>query len=868
VSGAGPREVRLEDYRPPAFTTREVALRFELDPHATLVEAELAVERIGEGPLELYGRDLETLAFEVDGQALDPARLPVEEEVLRLQDVPDRARIRTRVRIRPAANHALSGLYESGGLLVTQCEAEGFRRITWFQDRPDVLARYTVRLEADRARYPVLLSNGNPGARGELPGGRHFAEWHDPFPKPSYLFALVAGDLARIEGTHTTRSGREVALHLYARPGEVERCRYALRALATAMRWDEDVYGLACDLDLFQIVAVPDFNFGAMENKGLNIFNVSALLADPDIATDRDHLRVARVVAHEYFHNWTGNRVTLRDWFQLTLKEGLTVLRDQQFMADWHSPGVTRIEDVQLLREAQFPEDAGPLRHPVRPRRFVTIDNFYTATVYYKGAEVLRMLEVMYGRSGFVRGVRHYLAKMDGRAATVEDFLACMEEALGADLSAFARWYDEAGTPRLRARWHREEDDTFVLELEQSRPDGVKEPLVIPVRLALLDRAAGAPVPSTGPDGRKAVEHVLVLESFAAGFRFRVEADSVLPSLLRGFSAPVLLDAPYAPEDLAFLFARDDDPFARFDAGQSLALMALRSRYLGGDGEAERVLAGALDHILAALPMDRAFAAELLAFPTRNRLAEQVAPFDPLRVDSTWRALRVQLAQPLAARLCALVDAIEVPGPWEPRIADMGVRALRARLLQWLAAASPEEATARILHLYTHADNLTDRLAALEPAAFEGLEEAEELLEDFRRRFGHEPLVLDKWYALQARREDEQALERVERLAADPHFSWRNPNRVRALLGTFALNNLRGFHRPDGAGYRLLAGAVARIDRDNPQLAAQIARPLTRFSRLVEPWRTAMRTALAELAGQPGISRDLAEILTRALAGA
>ncbi|GBD40645.1 Aminopeptidase N [bacterium HR39] len=534
-------------------------------------------------------------------------------------------------------------------------------------------------------------------------------------------------------------------------------------------------------------------------------------------------------------------------------------------MADWHSPGVTRIEDVQLLREVQFPEDAGPLRHPVRPRRFVTIDNFYTATVYYKGAEVLRMLEAMYGRSGFVRGVRHYLEKMDGRAATVEDFLACMEEALGVDLSAFARWYDEAGTPRLSARW-RHEDGAFVLDLAQERPDGVDEPLVIPVRLSLLDREAGAPVPSVGPDGREAVEHVVVLDAFTASFRFGVASSGgLVPSLLRGFSAPVLLDAPHTPEDLAFLLARDDDPFARFDAGQSLALMALEARYRGGDGEAERVLSGAFARVLAELPEDRALAAELLALPTRNRLAEKVAPFDPLRVDSSWRGLRRDLAGPLAADLCAALDGIEVPGPWRPEIPDMGARALRARLLQWLAAASPEEATARILHLYTRADNLTDRLAALEPAAFEGLEPAEELLEDFRRRFGHEPLLLDKWYALQARREDATAVERVEALSRAPDFLWRNPNRVRALFVTFAQANLRGFHRPDGAGYRLLAGAVARIDRDNPQLAAQLARPLTRFSRLVEPWCTAMRAALEDLALRPGLSKDLAEILARAL---
>ncbi len=859
-------EVRLEDYRPPAFTTRGIRLVFRLDPEATEVEAELAVERQGAGPLELHGQGLETLAFAVDGRPRDPASLPVDGEVMRLDDVPDRATLRVRTRIRPRANAALSGLYESGGLLLTQCEAEGFRRIVWAQDRPDVLARWRVRLEADRHRYPVLLANGHPVARGVLPGGRHFVEWDDPFPKPSYLFALVAGDLDRLEARHRTPSGRLVTLHLYGRPADLPRCRHALAALEAAMRWDEEVYGLECDLDLYQIVGVPDFNFGAMENKGLNIFNVSALLADPDIATDRDHLRIARIVAHEYFHNWTGNRVTLRDWFQLTLKEGLTVLREQQFAADRQSRGTVRIHDVRLLQELQFPEDAGPLAHPVRPRRYVRIDNFYTATVYYKGAEVLRMLETLLGRSVFVAGVRHYLRRMDGRAATVEDFLASMAEASGRDLGPFARWYDEVGTPRLSAHWRRQ-GPWLELTLAQRRPDGGAEPLVIPVRLAFLDREDGILRPVAGPDGRTAREHRVVLETWEGRWRFRVGEGAVLPSLLRDFSAPVLLEAPYAPADLAHLLAHETDPFARWDAGQRLALAALEDHARGGTDQALRVLAGAFGRVLEALPEDRLFAAELLDFPSRNRLAERLAPFDPLQVDRSWRAVRRELAEPQAGALAARLDRLEVAGPWTPDPAAMGARALRARLLAWLAVAAPVEAEARILHLWGRADNLTDRMAALEPAVIEGLAVAEALLADFRGRVSDEPLALDKWYALQARREDEACLDRIRALSADPGFPWRNPNRVRALYETFARANPRGFHRPDGAGYRLLAEAVARVDPDNPQLAARLATPLTRFRRLVEPWSTAMRAVVEALAERPALSRDLAEVLGRALAG-
>ena len=868
-----PKPVRLADYRPPAFTTRSVALDFRLDAEVTELRATSRLERQGEGPLLLYGRELETLAFRIDGKALDPAALPVSGEELVLEDLPDRFTLEVHTRIRPRANTALMGLYETGGLLCTQCEAEGFRRLTWFQDRPDVLARYRVRLEAERERHPVLLSNGNPVEKGALAGGRHYAVWEDPHPKPSYLFALVAGRLGCIEGVHTTRSGRRVVLRIYARPLEVERCRHALEALELAMRWEEEVYGLEYDLDLYQIVAVEDFNFGAMENKGLNIFNASAILADPDTATDQDHLRIARIIAHEYFHNWTGNRVTLRDWFQLTLKEGLTVFRDQQFMRDLHSPGVTRIGDVARLREVQFAEDASPLRHPPRPRRYVEINNFYTATVYDKGAEIVRMLHTLLGETLFLRGVRHYLQKMDGKAATVEDFLASMEAVSGRDLSALARWYDVAGTPRLAcdSEWDGE-NGRLRLTFRQRPPgdDDAVGPLLVPVRLALLSQE-GTPLPlqlegENAPAGR---EHLLELDAPERSFTFTGLAEAPIPSILRGFSAPVRLACGRDPIELAFLFAHDEDPFCRWDAGQTLALMAMQER-LAPECRQEGARAGEALHaafarILEEMPEDHAFAACLLDLPGRDYLAQQCEPVRVDALDRAWREVHRGLAQDFLIAWRVLYDGLPPSRPYAAAIDAIGRRSLRHLALSWLARGNPQEAQGRIRRLYEEADNLTERLAALRTACDADADLGDALFADFRARFGHEPLVLDKWFALQARREDERAVERVAELLRDPDFSWRHPNRVRALLGGFARASFTGFHRPDGSGYRLLAEAVLEADRVNPQLAARLVGPLGRHRRFAEPWRSAMRAALARIGEAGGLSRDLGEMVEKAL---
>ncbi len=868
-----PKPVRLEDYRPPAFTTREVELAFGLDAERTEVTARSRLERQAEGPLVLHGRDLETLEFRLDERAFDPAALPVEGEDLVLHDLPERFTLRVRTRIRPRANTALMGLYESGDLLCTQCEAEGFRRITWFQDRPDVLARYRVRIEADRGRYPVLLANGNPVEKGALADGRHYAVWEDPFPKPSYLFALVAGRLGCIEDVYTTRSGRRVTLRIHAEPLKVERCRHALEALKLAMRWEEEVYGLEYDLDLYQIVAVEDFNFGAMENKGLNIFNASAILADPDTATDQDHLRIARIIAHEYFHNWTGNRVTLRDWFQLTLKEGLTVFRDQQFMSDVYSAGVSRIGDVAHLRETQFPEDASPLRHPPRPREYVEINNFYTATVYYKGAEIVRMLHTLLGETLFLRGVRHYLQRMDGKAATVEDFLASMEAVSGRDLSTFARWYDAAGTPLLEVVTDRDaEGGRFELLFRQRRPDdgAEAEPLLLPVRMALLSQEGRAlPLQLEGENAPAGEERLLEIAEAEQRFTFTGLREAPIPSLLRGFSAPVRLEQKREVIELAFLFAHDADPFCRWDAGQTLALMAMQERLEEAEARSGarsgEALHAAFARILEEMPEDHALAARLLSLPGRNYLAQQYEPVRVDAVDRAWREVRDGLARDFAIAWRVLYDGLPAERPFATDIAAIGRRSLRHLALAWLAWGSPREAGGRIRSLYGEADNLTERLAALQTACDSDGDLAEVLLADFRSRFGHESLVLDKWFALEARREDERAVERVAGLLRDPDFSWRHPNRVRALLGSFTQANFTGFHRPDGAGYRLLAEAVLAADRINPQLAARLITPLGRHRRFAEPWRSAMRAALERIRAAGELSRDLGEMVEKSL---
>ncbi len=877
------RTVRLADYTPPAFSTEWVELDFDLEPERTTVTArQHCARRAGApAPLVLDGENLELVRIAIDGVELGPEAYGLDETSLTLPEPPERFTLEITNRIRPAANTALEGLYISSGIFCTQCEAEGFRRITWFQDRPDVMTRFRVRIEAEKARYPELLSNGNPVERGDLPKGRHFACWDDPFPKPAYLFALVAGDLALLRDSFTTRSGRVVDLRIYSEHPLIDQCHHAMASLKKAMAWDEERYGLEYDLDLFMIVAVSDFNMGAMENKGLNIFNTSATLAHPDTATDADFVQVERIIAHEYFHNWTGNRVTCRDWFQLTLKEGLTVFRDQQFTSDMHSAAVKRIGDVTLLREGQFPEDAGPLAHPIRPAEYMEINNFYTRTVYEKGAEVIRMIHTLIGDVAFRRGMDLYFERHDGQAVTCEDFVGAMADASGRDFARFMRWYDQAGTPRVVASesWD-ESKGRYSLTLSQSTPptpgQPEKLPLEIPIRMGLIDSTTGRPLPLqlTGENQPVGNERVLELGEAEATFTFENLPARPLPSLLRGFSAPVELDLDLSRAELARLLARDTDTFNRWEAGQRLLLDLMRG--LLADHDAGRGLAldpvvvPALQSVLEDAAADPAFAARALALPSRNVLAQSLPVIDVEGVDAVATFLRRAIGQGLAPAWVRVLEAAgeshrESPAEGAPSTGAMGRRALKNTALAYLVWSGLDSAPPLAVAQYHEARNMTDRLAALKVLCDVQAEGFEALLTDFHTRYERAPLVINKWFALQANIEDARSVERVRRLLGHPAFTLANPNRVRSLVGMFAMGNLTGFHRRDGAGYRLLTETALELDRRNPQTASRLLQALGRWRRFDCARQALMRAELERILRAPGLSKDSYEVVTKSL---
>jgi aminopeptidase N len=857
-----PLPVRLEDYRPPAFLIEEVRLDFALDPRATRVKARLAIRRDGrhDEPLRLNGEGLRLIALAIDGRPLGATAYSIDEEWLTVFTVPDGFTLESEVEIDPAANTALSGLYMSGGRFCTQCEAEGFRRITWFADRPDVLARFDVRIEAPR-EFRHLLSNGNLTASGDLPDGRHFAAWHDPFPKPSYLFALVAGELGVLEDRFQTMSGREVALRIFVDPGMASRAAYAMDSLKRAMRWDETAFGREYDLDLFMIVAVRDFNFGAMENKGLNIFNSSVLLADPATATDADYERIEGVVAHEYFHNWTGDRITCRDWFQLCLKEGLTVFRDRAFSADQRGHAVQRIKEVRALRARQFAEDAGPLAHPVRPSRYQKIDNFYTATVYEKGAEVVGMLRTMLGAEIFRAGMDFYFARWDGHATTVEAFIQCFADASGRDLGDFFLWYEQAGTPRLEIGTRYDAAaGTLELTLTQmtaptpGQPE--KSPLPIPVALGLLDE-----------EGHVEREtEMIVLDG--AERRIRIEGVDRKPvvSALRGFSAPVNLVTDAPNDDAYVLLAADTDLFNRWEAGQNLARDLILGRARGAADEAgEARFVAAIDRAIGDQSADPAFKALLLMLPSESDLALAWRGADPLAIHEARDALRQRLATNLGGTLDRLHDALQDHRPFSPDAEAAGRRALRNAALELLAMNSNDRNRARAHAHFADASNMTDGMAGLAALMQLGGADFETALAQFHDRWKDEPLVIDKWFALQARDPDANALQRVLDLTAHPDFNIRNPNRLRALVQTFAAANPARFHDPSGAGYRFLADQVLTVDAINPMTAARLAQALTDWARYAPALGALMRAQLARIAAHPNLSKNVAEIVTRAL---
>ena len=867
--------IRRADYRPPDWLVQHVALAFDLDPDRTQVHARLSVHRNGrhDRPLRLDGEALELRELAIDGRAPEAGQVLHEPGALVIAIGGDAAVVETVVAMVPAANTALEGLYAAGDSLLTQCEAQGFRRITYFIDRPDVMARYTTELRGDRVRFPVLLGNGDLVAEGELPDGRHYACWHDPHPKPSYLFALAAGRFDHVEGRFTTAEGREVLLRVHADPGLAPRCKHALAALKRTMAWDEARYGRCCDLGRFNIVATHDFNMGAMENKGLNIFNAKYILADPETSTDDDFLHVEAVVAHEYLHNWTGNRVTCRDWFQLSLKEGLTVFREQQFVADTHSAAVRRIDDVRNLRAQQFPEDAGPFAHPVRPDEYVEINNFYTATVYEKGAELVRMLHATLGETGFRAGMDEYFRRHDGQAVTCDDFLAALSAGGDHDLSSFAGWYAQAGTPCLRVdSSHDPTSRRFTLDLSQrtSPTPGqtVKWALPIPVRIALLDaRGARLPLRLAGEPEPAGTERVLLLTAAGARFVFEDIAAPPIPSLLRGFSAPVVVERAEDAVELAFLARHDDNSFNRWEALQRLGAQAILGGYRGDPGAAgwRTALIDALAGLLADAAQGPAFVAECLAPPDEAWLGEQVEALDPPALHAAREALRGELGRALSDPLARAFEALAGDDGGRRDAAAIARRRLKLTALGLLAAGDAAQAAPRVVRVLESARNMTDRLGALALLRRHDLPGADAAAHAFKVRFHDDSLVLDKWLALEAGAPRETTVERVRELLADDAFSWRRPNKVRALVGTFSRANRVAFHRVDGSGYALLAEAIRTVDALNPLVAARLAGAFNGWRR-IEPRRAAlMRAALESLAASPR-SNDLGEIVDRALA--
>jgi aminopeptidase N len=870
-----PRTVRLKDYRPPDYRVEEIALVFVLDPHATRVTATMAIVRNGAGqePLVLDGEQLKLLAIMIDGKPLASESYRLTEESLTIARVPERFTLAITTEISPAENTALEGLYLANGIFCTQCEAEGFRRITYFIDRPDNLSCYTTRIEADKAAYPVLLSNGNLVESGELGQSRHFAVWKDPFPKPCYLFALVAGDLGVLEDEFVTMSGRHVALKIFVEHNNEPKVAYAMDALKRAMRWDEENYGREYDLDIFMIVAVSAFNMGAMENKGLNIFNDKLLLASPETATDDDYARIESVVAHEYFHNWTGDRITCRDWFQLSLKEGLTVFRDQSFSADMRSASVKRIEDVKLLRLRQFQEDAGPLAHPVQPEAYIAIDNFYTATVYEKGAEVIGMLKTLIGKEGYRKATDLYFARHDGEAATVEQWIKCFEDACGRDLTQFRLWYSQSGTPTIEAK--SEYDPTkqvLTLLLRQSIPptpgQAEKRPMQIPVRVGLVGESRCAlPLTLEGENRPGPEERVLELTEREQRFVFVDVSERPLISIGRGFSAPAYCKTPVSRGERARLMAHDSDAFNRWEAGQALATDVLLEIAREADGgrpaSSDPVYIDALRQVFSAAEEDPAFAAQMLMPPLENELALAMpSPVNPDAIHAARVALIQEVSRAHGARIDALYAKLSAPGPFSPDAASAGRRSLRNACLRYLTAADGFAAAEIADAHYRTATNMTDMIAGLASLSRMNSPLRDAAFAHFFDRFRSDPLVVDKWMSLQAGSPLPGTAMGVRALMHHPAFDIQNPNRVRALLGAFSINHLR-FHAVDGDGYRLIGETIRTLDQFNPQVAARMAAAFENWRRYDAARQALMRAELEQTLKMPGLSTNLFEVATK-----
>ncbi len=867
-----PQAVYLKDYTPPQFFINQVYLEFELGEEVTIVTSHMQMrynpvdskDHSGNHAipaLELHGEDQDLQYIDLDGVRLQEGQFSVTDEILLIRDVPEQFSLVIQTQITPQLNTSLEGLYKSSGNFCTQCEAQGFRKITYFLDRPDVMSKFTVRIQADKSRYPVLLSNGNLKEQGDLEGGQHYALWEDPFLKPSYLFALVAGDLVFLEGTHRTTSGKEIVLRIYTEEHNSDKCEHALHSLQKAMQWDEQRFGLECDLDIYMIVAVDDFNMGAMENKGLNIFNSSCVLARPETSTDAEFMHIEAVVAHEYFHNWTGNRVTCRDWFQLSLKEGLTVFRDQEFTSDVTSRAVKRIDDVRSLRTHQFAEDASPMAHPIRPASFMEISNFYTLTVYEKGAEVVRMYQTMFGVDGFRKGMDLYFQRHDGQAVTTEDFAAAMADANNEDLTEFKRWYEQAGTPivKVKDRWD-PATGTYVIECEQSCPatpeSSDKQPFVIPLKTSLLSESGETLVES----------QVLNLTQREQSFEFLNIKSKPRPDLLQEFSAPVQLQYDYTNEQLAFLLKHSPDSFNRWDAGNRLAINVLLDNLSGNGRDSLLVLQQALEHSVNTPSLDPSLLAEMLILPNEKDLESHIERIDMRACVKASDQLINDIANCLEVDLLSRISInIRSNTEYSYNSEELARRRLINVCLQILCSLDKPEYRKIALEQYQSANNMTEQVGAINALIHTESEERTQVLSSFEKTWQHDSLVMDKWFAMHARSRVPNALDSVKTLMQHPLFTMSNPNKVRSLVGVFAGQNTYHFHNPNGSGYEFVADQVIHLNDTNPQIASRLVRTLMRWRKYADPCGAIMRQQLERIAGHKTLSKDVFEIVSKSL---
>ncbi len=872
MKGDSPQAIYLEQYQAPDFLIDTVDLEFKLEETQTTVTASIVFIKQAEAPLVLNGQELVLKSVKLDGQALTDEQYSCDQDSLSIERVPDRFELEVITAIKPHENLSLEGLYQSSGNYCTQCEAEGFRKITYFLDRPDVMATYTVTIIADRDLYPVMLSNGNLIDQGLLDNNQHWVKWHDPFKKPSYLFALVAGQLRFIEDTYQAMDGRDICLRIYVEPENIDKCAHAMQSLKKAMKWDEDKFGLVYDLDIYMIVAVNDFNMGAMENKGLNVFNSKYVLASPETATDMDYDGIESVIAHEYFHNWTGNRVTCRDWFQLSLKEGLTVFRDQEFSSDMTARAVKRIQDVRTLRSYQFAEDAGPMSHPVRPQSYVEINNFYTVTVYNKGAEVVRMYQSLFGVEGFRRGMDLYFSRHDGQAVTTDDFCAAMADANEADLSQFKRWYDQAGTPELQVTdTYSVESGEYTLSFSQTCPSGPdeapKKPFYIPVLTALLGADGQVLIPQTDntinvdDDGNM----ILIVKEPEQVFTFQGLDSKPIPSLLRGFSAPVKLHFPYSDQQLALLMNHDADSFNRWEAGQNLILNTIQDMMGQGISD-DAPLISSLRNILLKKDIDKGILAEILTLPSEQYLAEiQGEQVDVDVIHDTLETLKTALATALKSELLACYQHNQDSSEYSFEAQAVARRRLKNTVLGYLMQLDDPQLLQLCEQQYRQANNMTDAIAALACLADREGELKLQVLDDFYQQWRHDPLVMDKWFIIQARSKATDTPERVRDLLEHEAFSIQNPNKVRSLIGSFAANPVY-FHQADGAGYRFVADQLLILDTINPQIAARLLQAFSRWKRYDSQRKALMQAQLQRILSHEGLSADCFEIASKSLA--